>query len=324
MAGPITLWRQLRAKGVMGINQRNADFILKYNRRRHYPLVDNKILTKARAIGHGLNVPEQYAVVKREADIAGVREVLANHDDFVIKPAHGAAGEGIVVISGRFDDYYRTVSGRLLRQTDIDHHFSNILTGMYSLGGASDQALVEYRVKPDPVFKAISFAGVPDIRIIVFRGYPVMAMVRLPTQQSQGKANLHQGAIGVGVDLASGETLHGSWMNSRITQHPDTFEPVDGIRIEQWDDLLHQAAGCYELCQLGYIGVDLVLDETKGPMMLEINARPGLNIQIANNTGLLLRTDLIEAHIAQLGKAAASQTVAERVAFAKTLVSANA
>ena len=39
--------------------------------------------------------------------------------------------------------------------------------------------------------------------------------------------------------------------------------------------------------QLGYVGVDIVLDANYGPMVLEANARPGLNIQIANNQGLL-------------------------------------
>ena len=41
-----------------------------------------------------------------------------------------------------------------------------------------------------------------------------------------------------------------------------------------------------DLAPLGYLGVDIVLDRELGPMMLELNARPGLAIQIANNQGL--------------------------------------
>ena len=72
---------------------------------------------------------------------------------------------------------------------------------------ASDYAIIEKRVVVDPVFEEVSYEGIPDIRIISLLGYPAMAMVRLPTRLSGGKANLHQGAIGVGVNLATGKTL---------------------------------------------------------------------------------------------------------------------
>jgi len=50
---------------------------------------------------------------------------------------------------------------------------------------------------------------------------------------------------------------------------------------------------------MGYLGVDIVLDAQAGPLMLELNARPGLNIQIANQEGLLHRLRLIEQHAMQ-------------------------
>jgi alpha-L-glutamate ligase-like protein len=165
---------------------------------------------------------------------------------------------------------------------------------LFSLGGHSDQALIEYRVQFDPVFAEISYQGVPDVRIIVFLGIPVMAMVRLPTRLSSGKANLHQGAIGTGVDIATGRTLTAVWRNGIVQEHPDTANPVTGVQIPHWDRLLGIAAQAHELTGLGYIGVDLVLDRDKGPLILEINARPGLNIQIANNCGLLPRLQKVE------------------------------
>ena len=157
----------------------------------------------------------------------------------------------------------------------------------------------------------------PDIRIIVLMGYPVMAMLRLPTRQSNGKANLHQGAIGVGVDLATGITLKGTWLNNKISKHPDTANAVDGVQLPNWDGFMKLAAGCYELCGLGYIGVDMVLDQDKGPLILELNARPGLNIQIANDCGLALRTNAIEAHIAEMQKKGIQETPEERVRFSQ-------
>ena len=162
----------------------------------------------------------------------------------------------------------------------------------------------------DPIFDRVSFRGVPDVRIIVFLGYPVMAMIRLPTRMSDGKANLHQGAIGVGIDLPTGVTKRGVWGTEVIREHPDTEHSIVGLKIPRWDDLMEMASRCYELSELGYIGVDFVLDRNLGPMILELNARPGLAIQIANNTGLSPR-------IRRIAREAASRQagVEERVQF---------
>ncbi len=317
--GLIKTWRELNARGIMGINRRNADYVLKYNKRSLYPVVDDKILTKERAIQAGINVPEMYGIISTEKEIAKLDQIIGNRTDFVIKPAMGAGGDGILVIADRFEDRYKTVSGKIISHEEIEHQISSILTGLYSLGGSRDRALIEYRVKPDPLFKSISYEGVPDIRVIVLMGYPVMAMLRLPTRQSGGKANLHQGAIGVGVDLATGLTLQGTWLNNIISKHPDTSNFVAGVQLPDWDGFMTLSAGCYELCGLGYIGVDMVLDQEQGPLILELNARPGLNIQIANNAGLTLRTHAVEHHIADLKRKGMTETVEERVRFSQKL-----
>jgi alpha-L-glutamate ligase-like protein len=319
MIGLWKRWKALEARGIMGINRRNADYVLKYNKRSLYPIVDDKIITKMRAIEAGIDVPEMYGIISTEKEIDNLSKIIEGHSDFVIKPAQGAGGDGIIVIADRFEGRYRTVSGKLMSHEEIEHQISSILTGLYSLGGHRDRALIEYRVTPDQIFKSISYEGVPDIRIIVLMGYPVMAMLRLPTRQSGGKANLHQGAIGVGVDLATGLTLRGTWLNNIISKHPDTTNPVDGVQLPGWDGFMKLAAGCYELCGLGYIGVDMVLDQDKGPMILELNARPGLNIQIANDCGLTHRAHAVEARLAELEKQGIKETPEERVRFAQEL-----
>ncbi|CAA0104941.1 Ribosomal protein S6--L-glutamate ligase [Zhongshania aliphaticivorans] len=293
-------WKDLRKQGVMGINQRNADYVLRYNQRHLYPLVDDKIKTKERAEQAGIHVPPMYGVIDSDKQISQLAEIVDGHRDFVIKPAQGAGGDGIIVIVDQFEGYYRTASGRLLSREDLEFHLSGILSGIYSLGGHRDRALIEFRVTPDPIFSAISYEGVPDIRIIVLKGYPLLAMLRLPTRQSGGKANLHQGAIGVGVDLATGITLDGTWLNKLINSHPDTTNPVRGVQLPYWNGFMSLATRCYELTGLGYLGVDMVLDKDKGPLMLELNARPGLNIQIANNAGLAARCATVEAEIERL------------------------
>lgn len=307
----IALARKLRERGVLGLNRRNAEYTLRWNPRHLYPLVDDKLLTKQLAQRAGIAVPELYGVIEIEYQRRRLTTMLDPYQEFVIKPAQGSGGDGILIISGRKRGNYRKVNGQMLNEEELQHHVSNILSGMYSLGGHPDKALIEYRVNFAPVFEAVTYQGVPDIRIIVFLGVPVMAMVRLPTRMSDGKANLHQGAIGAGIDLATGATLTAVWQNEIVTEHPDTENAVTGVTIPEWDVLLRLAARCYELTGLGYQGVDIVLDKDKGPLVLELNARPGLNIQIANRAGLGPRLQLVEQQRQILS------TVDDRLAFAK-------
>lgn len=306
-------WRHLRSLGILGMNQRNGDYISRYNRRRFYPLVDDKLQTKKLAEMAGVEVPKLYAVVEIEKQISTVSTVLEQYNDFVVKPAHGSGGEGILVINGRSMGGYRKASGVIMTEQEFGHHLSNVLSGMYSLGGLPDTALIEQRVDFDPVFAHVSYQGVPDIRTIVFRGIPVMAMIRLPTRMSDGKANLHQGAIGVGIDLKTGKTFSGVWHEHLVSLHPDTGTPIVDLQIPNWDEILKLTARCFDLVGLGYIGVDIVLDRNHGPLMLEMNARPGLSIQIANRTGLLKRLQKVEA-IKNIPAG-----IEERVALAKSL-----
>jgi len=285
---------RLRTRGILGINRRNAQYIFRYNPRRLYPLVDDKLRTKELAIRHGIAVPDLYGVIEMEGQVKGMPQLLKAYSDFVIKPAHGSGGAGILVVSGRLNGKFREHGGEIIAMDEIGYHVFNILAGLYSLGGQTDKAIIEYCVQFDPIFESISYRGVPDIRIIVFLGVPVMSMVRLPTHNSNGKANLHQGAIGAGIDMATGKTLAAVWRNQIIEEHPDTGTKIAGVKIPNWRQLLEIAARCYEITGLGYLGVDIVLDAEKGPLVLELNVRPGLNIQIANASGLLSRLEVVE------------------------------
>ena len=290
--------RQLRNAGVLGLNERNSDFIMRLNPRRLYPRVDDKVLTKQLALDAGMAVPELYGVISNQGQVRRFANLVADRDSFVVKPAQGSGGNGIIVVTGRSErkrDAFRLASGLLISQAEIEHHISNIVGGQYSLGGKPDKAIIEYCVRFDPVFEDVSYQGVPDIRVVVYRGYPAMAMVRLPTRASNGKANLHQGAVGAGVDMSRGVTLDGVLNDLVVDEHPDTGALVAGLEIPHWDFILHSAARGYEVTELGYLGVDMVIDRDKGPLILEMNARPGLNIQIANCEGLTGRIRRIEA-----------------------------
>jgi alpha-L-glutamate ligase-like protein len=306
------IYRRLHKRGILSINQRNSDFVLRYNQRKLFPLVDDKLKTKKLALEAGIAVPALYELIETEVQIKKLDSILEPYTDFVVKPARGSGGDGILVITDRVMGRYRQINGKLLTSQEMSYHLSCLLSGAYSLGGHSDYALIERRVIVDPVFASVSHEGIPDIRVITLLGYPAMAMLRLPTRSSGGKANLHQGAIGTGVNLANGMTLGGVSSNSIIDLHPDTLNPIVDLQIPYWDKILEIAANAYDLTGLGYLGVDIVIDKEQGPLMLELNARPGLNIQIANREGVLQRYRTIEAHAAK-GKA----SLEERIAFSK-------
>jgi alpha-L-glutamate ligase-like protein len=310
--------KNLHKMGLLGMNQRNADYVMAHNPRRLYPLVDDKLQTKKLAQDAGIAVPDLYGTIEIEHDIPKLAKIVEGHDDFVIKPSQGSGGNGIVVIVGRRGDKYIKASGDMITSEALAHHCSNILNGMYSLGGSADKAMIEYRVKFDPLFEHISYRGVPDIRTIIFRGVPVAAMVRLPTRASDGKANLHQGAVGAGIDLRTGTTIRAVCRERVITQHPDTGMDIPGLQIPHWDDLLTLSAHCYDLAGLGYMGVDVVLDAERGPLVLELNARPGLSIQIANGMGMRKRLNKIDC-LADLPKAAQDRARLGQELFGATI-----
>lgn len=287
-------FRRLREAGVLGINSRNADYIMRCNARSSYPIVDDKTLTKKLAEAHGIPTPRIYSIVETHGDVAGLREKLREHREFALKPARGSGGSGIVLVHDSTDNGYVTQSGKVIPFEEFDYHVAEILSGIFSLSGLEDSAIVESLIHPDPVFASVAYQGVPDVRIVVYRGVPVMSMVRLPTKESDGKANLHRGAIGAGVGITDGTTLCAVHLSQVITHHPDTGNPVSGIRVPGWEQMLLMAAQAYEMTGLGYMGVDLVIDRDHGPLLLELNARPGLAIQMANGQGLRTRLDRVD------------------------------
>jgi alpha-L-glutamate ligase-like protein len=319
MRGPLGMARALRGHGVLGLNERNASFVLPLNPRKHYPRVDDKLLTKRLAEEAGIPIPPTLGVISHHFELAGLPDLLAGLDDFVLKPARGCQGNGIVVIVGNEQGRFRRTSGQLMTRDAVRQHVSSTISGVFSLRGDWDSCIIETRVVLHPAFTQISRNGIPDVRVVVYRGVPAMAMSRLPTLASDGRANLHQGAIGAGIDLASGHIVHAMMHDRSLTHHVDTGENIIGFRVPQWDQVLDLGVRCADISGLGYLGVDLVIDAARGPLLLELNARPGLAVQVANAEGMLPRLRAIDAVPA---RRLASQT--ERCAVARELFARSA
>jgi len=281
-----------KSRGVLGMNSRNLEYIRPFNRTSAKRLADNKLLSKRVLKKNDIAVPTLIAQIKSLEDLDNFDwEKLP--DSFVLKPNRGFGGEGIVVIYGRKknrNDAWVKADGSIVTIDDLKNHTRNILDGSYSLSGIPDTAFFEERLKLLKLFKPYAFKGIPDIRIIVFNKMPIMAMLRLPTKESHGKANLAQGAIGVGIDLASGVTTTAVLGKQKIIEClPGTRLSLSGIKIPYWMDILTLAVRSQEISNLGFLGVDIAIDKERGPVILELNARPGLAIQVANLDGLKWR-----------------------------------
>jgi alpha-L-glutamate ligase-like protein len=281
--------RALHERGVLGMNQRNAALVLPLNPRRHVPRVDDKLLTKRLAEAAGIPTPRSLGVISYHHQLRELPRLLDGHQQFVLKPGRGAQGNGIVVVTSVENGHYHKSSGALLSAVELRQHVSSTLSGVFSLRGDIDSCLIEERIVLHPAFASLARFGIPDVRVIVYRGLPIMAMCRLPTAQSDGRANLHQGAIGAGIAVATGRATHATCHNDTVTHHVDTHAPIVGFQVPAWDEVLSLAVRAAEISGLGYLGVDMVVDVAHGPLLLELNARPGLAIQIANNEGLLTR-----------------------------------
>jgi alpha-L-glutamate ligase-like protein len=290
----VSLLGDLHRKGVMGMNRRNYDYVMRWNPRKLYPLVDDKLRTKVLCASAGVPIPELIGAIRHHYEVRNLPTIIGDVDSFVVKPACGSQGNGILVIRGRREEGYLRSNGEVLDDDDIAYHASEILSGQFSLGGQADAVVVEECLQVHPDLAAVASGGVPDLRLLVYRGVPVMAMLRLPTKSAAGRANLHQGALGAGVDLSTGRTSFAIAGNRYVRVHPDTGNAVVGVEIPDFDALLDIGVRISDETGLGYLGVDLVVDARRGPVVLELNARPGLAIQLANRAGLQPLLDAVD------------------------------
>jgi len=285
----------MKIRDVLGLNSRNHMYTSVYNATSGKVIANSKLLTKKTLREAKVRVPETYAIIK-SMDALENFDFLKLPTDFVVKPNNGLGGQGIVVIEkqGEFAGEWIDSQGIVWQIADLKLHMADILAGRYSMDDVSDIAYIEERVRVHPIFEKYSYHGTPDIRVIVFNKVPVMSYVRLPTEESGGRANLFQGAAAVGIDIATGITTYGVHHAKQIEFFPGTRRKLANIQIPQWEEILETAIATTEAIGLGYMASDIVLqpiaqgkpDQSSIPMILEVNAQPGLKIQIANRAGL--------------------------------------
>lgn len=286
-----------KSAGILGMNARNLEYVRPLNLRRSREIADNKLFSKRLLRKNNLPVPGLIAKIRTHEELDAF-DWATLPGSFALKPNRGFGGEGIIVVYGRKkngSDSWVKANGSVITVDDLRSHIRNILDGSFSLTNTPDIAFFEERLTLLKLFKPYAYKGIPDIRVIVFNRVPVMAMLRLPTKASDGKANLQQGAIGVGIDMATGTTTTAVLGKSHIIDYvPKTRLALSGIRIPYWKEILRIAIESQQISGLGFLGADIAIDRERGPVILELNARPGLSIQVANLSGLKSRLNRVK------------------------------
>jgi len=278
--------------GILTMNRRNRDYVDRYNPKGLLATLD-KARVKALLVPQGIPMPETYLVVRGRKDLPQAAALLGGLERFAVKPASAYGGEGILLVKGRVPGGFR-VNGHVESPDQVLHHIQRIVDGDFN-DGMGDSAILEEHLEQDPTLNPLAPEGVLDVRVLTLLGHPVMAMARLPTKASKGRANLHTGAVGAGVDLVTGRLTSAVWNGVRVDVHPDTGVSLRGFQVPRWREVLETACAAQEASGLGFAGVDIVLDARHGPVVLEVNRRPGLEIQNANRQGLLPRLRAVES-----------------------------
>lgn len=281
-------------RDVLSLNARALEYTNHVNPSSAVRIANNKLATKKTLQKAGVQTPRLYALINSRHELRSFRWTKLP-PSFVLKPASASGGGGIIVIFGRNKkgNWIKTDKSEIFIP-ELRNHTFDILDGNFSRGNVPDAAIFEQRIKNHADLKQYSSGGIPDIRVLVYNLVPVMAMLRLPTPESSGRANLHAGGLAVGIDLTYGLTTTAVHRGHSIETLPGSRLKLAGIKIPHWEEILSLASKACDATGLVFAGVDIALDRDDGPHVLELNARPGLSIQLANMTPLRRRLKRID------------------------------
>jgi alpha-L-glutamate ligase-like protein len=278
---------------LLGQNARNLNYIKNYNTKIAKKLADSKLNTKEFLSANSVATPETIMTINNENTIDdSLFDKLI--PPFVVKPNWGFWGKWILIftkISSSLD--YITNDWQVFTKKELLSHFRAILDWFYSLSWNRDKVLIEKKIELDEEIELLWKYWLPDIRIIVFNMVPVMAMLRVPTEISNWKANIHAWACWVWIDIWT-------WKLTYITSYSKIIKSIPGVwdvrwlKLPDWDKALALAVKSQQVTKIWYIWCDIVLDKVLWPLVLELNIRPWLEVQMANLSPLKNRLRKVE------------------------------
>lgn len=274
-------------------NARNLLYIWWYNTKISKSLADSKLKTKEFLKLKWVNVPETLFILKEYKDLNyWLFDLLV--PPFVVKPNQWFWWKWILIIVNQNNEWdYLTNNDLTFTKKQLIKHFWDILDWFYSLSWNKDKVLIERKIELDEEIELLWKFWLPDIRVITFNMVPIMAMLRIPTKESWWKANLHSWACWVWIDIWTGKLTYIT-SNSKILKSISWIGDIRWIILPHWDKVLTLAVKVQQITNIWYIGCDIVLDKIEGPLLLEMNVRPWLEVQIANMSALKTRLERVE------------------------------
>lgn len=287
--------------GILWNNARNLLYIKKFNNKKSIRLANNKLETKRFLWERGIPFAKTYAVIKDRKELTKFNFLNLPKNEFVIKPNHWSKWNWIYICKtleekpeiqnkktwlntlfkmGFLEDrYFICIWKKTVGEIEFKRYLTDIITWKHSMTTWDDKIIVEEILRPWEAFKEFCEFWLADIRVIVFNLVPVAAMIRIPTDKSDGKANLAAGWIWLWIEVWTGKitSMLFKWKIYTKT-FPEKFKHFQHKQIPFRNDILFHSSKIQYFVNLWYLALDRVITNT-WPKLLEINARAWLEVQ---------------------------------------------
>lgn len=319
--------------GILGNNARNLLYIKKFNDKKGIRLANNKLQTKDFLVERWIPFAKTYGIISSRKELYEFDFSYLPKKNFVVKPNQWSKGQWVFIVKyieeKKSDEYiegkkthvfpkllttrgkqfqkiffqtfewrnhtwHYQIGDNILTDEEFRRRLLDILDGKHSMTLWSDKIIIEEKLIPGELFKEFCEFGLADIRVIVFNLVPVATMIRVPTKDSWGKANLAQWGIWLGIEVWSGKITSLLRKNKIYKiKFPKRFAHFQGKKIPYRNDILFLSSKVQYFVNIGYLALDRVITN-EGPKLLEINARAWLEVQKVSNTRLQKVLDKIE------------------------------
>ena len=278
---------------ILWMNKRYLKYIKAFNPKKDMKLADSKLKTKKLLQDLDIPSPKLIDVIKNRKQLQNYDFSKFEWEEFVVKPNKWSKWKWILICK-MINKNIVKISWQLIDIDTFKKQIADILDGRYSMTMWADIAFIEEKIIPWDDFSIFCEYGLADIRLITMQLVPVMAMLRYPTKESDGKANIAAGWVWFWIDIASGK-ITSMYHNRKIyiKEFPEDYKQFQWKQISYWDDILLYSSQIQYFTNIWYLWLDWTIAQP-WPNLIEINAMAGMEIQLVNGEWLENRLKKVE------------------------------